>query len=193
MNFKLSIFFILLCINNIISAQKPEFFREEISFGIDTAFFSVDGDYYFRNSSDKFHSYTIAYPIPGNSSEDPIDMISVFDQDDPANPLKIDIHDTIVNFLLKMPPQSVKTIKVFYRQRHNGHFARYILLTTKWWEKPFESAAYNLTVGKETDIHDFSIKPDKSIVFGETEVFYWERENFMPECDFEIKFTLKQK
>lgn len=95
--------------------------------------------------------------------------------------------------MLHMLPHSVKTVKILYRQRHNGAEARYILLTTKLWDKPLETANYNLVVKKNIKVNQFSINPDSSVAFGETQVYYWKRENFMPTKDFEISFNLVQK
>lgn len=192
MKFRISLIFLLIFLgtDNLIWAQKPEFFREEISFGIDSVFFSVSGDYFFRNISDQPRQYIIAYPVRSNNTPKPIDTIMVFDQDNPAQLLKVEIRDTLVNFAITLLPHSVKTIKVFYRQRHNQREVRYILLTTRFWEKTFEKADYSLAVKKNIRIDDFSIKPDSKVDFGETEIYYWERENFMPEKDFEVKFTL---
>jgi hypothetical protein len=189
---QISLLFALLFsgVYNYILGQKPEFFREEISFGIDSVFFSVNGDYYFRNTSDQTRNYVIAYPVRSNNTPKPIDTIMVFDQDYPAQLLQVEIRDTLATFAITLSPHSVKSIKVFYRQRHNQREARYILLTTNFWEKPFEKADYSLAVRKNIRIDDFSIKPDSRVDFGETEIFYWNRENFMPETDFEVKFTL---
>lgn len=170
--------------------QKLEFFREDISFGIDSAFFTVNGDYYFRNSSDVYHSFVVVYPVRSNNTATPIDTIMVFDHGDMTHALKVDVKDTLATFVLKMLPHSVKMMKIIYRQRHNGHEARYILLTTKFWEKPFENASYNLVVNKNIKINDFSIMPDNSVDFGETMIYYWKREHFMPEKDFEFRFSL---
>lgn len=181
---------ILTGFNQLIIAQKPEFFREEISFGIDSLYFTVNGNYFFRNTSDETRKYIIAYPVRSNNTSKPIDTIMVFDTDNPAQLLKVGVRDTLATFEIVMSPHSVKNILVFYRQFHNKREVRYILLTTRLWDKPFEKADYNLTIRKDIRIDGFSIDPDSRIDFGETEVFYWKRENFMPDKDFEAKFTL---
>lgn len=184
---------LLLFASTFVSAQKPEFFKEDISFGIDSLFFSVNGDYYFRNTSDDIHKFVVVYPVRSNDTSKPIDTIMVFDLGNPGGILKVDVKDTLATFAISLPPHSEKTVRVFYRQRHNGKEVRYILLTTKFWNKPFERADYSLAVGRNIKINNFSLKPDKSVDFGETVIFYWERENFMPENDFEVKFTLLPK
>ncbi len=190
MKFKLC--FLLLVVDASLSAyaQKPEFFREEISFGIDSVFFTVNGDYYFRNNSNEYHSYVIVYPVRSNNTPRPIDTIMVFDRNDMAHPVRVHMKDTLVTFTLNMAPRSVKTIKIVYRQQHTGNEARYILLTTKFWQKPLESASYNLVVNKNVKIDKFSIVPDSAVDFGDTLIYYWKKEKFMPENDFEVRFSL---
>ncbi|MEI6749499.1 MAG: hypothetical protein WCM93_10100 [Bacteroidota bacterium] len=191
MRIKMSFLLIVLHIAAFVHAQRIEFFREDISFGIDTTFFTVNGDYYFRNSSDNSHSIVIAYPVRSNGTLKPIDTIMVFDESDMAHALKVEVKDTVATFAVKIPPHSFKTLKIIYRQRHNGKEARYILLTTKFWDKPLEIANYNLVIQKNIRINDFSIKPDNSVDFGNTMIYYWKREQFMPAKDFEIKFNPK--
>jgi len=181
---------IVLFLSNIAYAQKPEFFREDLSFGLDTAFFSVNGDYYFRNSSAEYHTYTIVFPVRSTNSVKPIDTILVFDHTDDDRMLKVSVKDTLATFVLDMSPHSEKIIKIIYRQRHDGKKARYILTTTKLWEKPFNKADYNLVVKKNIEITDFSIKPDSKIDFGDAVIYYWKREHYLPENDFEINFYL---
>jgi hypothetical protein len=100
------------------------------------------------------------------------------------------ISDTLGRFMINLPPYAYKMIRVFYRQRHNGTAARYILLTTKNWNKPLEDARYSLVIRKNIVIDQFSIAPDRSVDFGDTTVYYWKRKNFMPERDFEVKFRI---
>ncbi|MEI6061750.1 MAG: hypothetical protein WCR72_13670 [Bacteroidota bacterium] len=62
-------------------AQKIEFFSEDISFGIDSVFFLVNGDYSFRNNSGESRSMVIVYPIRNNNTTKPFDTILVFNND----------------------------------------------------------------------------------------------------------------
>ncbi len=194
MKLQFHLFFLLIFIgfNQLIQAQKPEFFREEISFGIDTLYFTVSGNYFFRNASDDKRKYIIAYPVRSNNTSKPVDTIMVFDAENPGQLMKVLVKDTLAIFEIVISPHSVKNIRVFYRQYHNKSEVRYILLTTRLWDKPFEQAEYNLTIRKNIKIDAFSINPDSRVDFGETEIFYWKRENFMPEKDFEVKFALEQ-
>jgi hypothetical protein len=185
----LPIFFI----TQTLFAQSFEFFKEEIVFEINPVFFIVNGDYYFRNTTSRAISPTISYPVRRADPGKPFDTIMVYDQADLANPLKLKIVDTVAIFTVHLPPNAEKMIKVTYRQRHNGTDARYILLTTRFWNKALEDVRYSVVVMKNITIKHFSIAPDKSIDFGDTTIYYWKRKNFMPEKDFEVQFKVTGK
>lgn len=180
---------LLLIFQNLFS-QDFDFFKEEIVFEIDSVFFTVNGDYYFRNNTGKDVSPLISYPVRSNDSRPPFDTIMVYDQSDPSTPVRVKIIDTAALFTIHLPPHAEKMIKVVYRQRHDGSGARYILLTTKLWNKAFEDARYSLVVRKSIVIQEFSFAPDRSVDFGDTTIYYWSRKNFMPEKDFEVRFKV---
>jgi hypothetical protein len=180
----------VLLLTRTLVAQSFDFYKEEISFGIDTVFFSVSGDYYFRNNTGRTLSPEITYPVRRCTPGKPFDTVMAYDISGSGLPLKMTISDTLGRFMINLPPYAYKMIRVFYRQRHNGTAARYILLTTKNWNKPLEDARYSLVIRKNIVIDQFSIAPDRSVDFGDTTVYYWKRKNFMPERDFEVKFRI---
>jgi len=181
---------IFFTISGSLFCQSVDFFKEELVFGIDSVFFTVSGDYYFRNNTKEEIKEIISYPVRNTGNGLAFDTITVIDNSDPSHPLKVKIRDTIALFTLHFLPKSEKAIKVIYRQRHNGSDARYILLTTKYWKKSLEEARYSLVVRKNIRMKNFSIEPDKSEDFGETKVYYWKRTHFMPDKDFEMKFEI---
>jgi len=183
----------LFFLSNSIIAQTFNFFKEEIIFEIDPVFFTVNGDYYFKNNSDQTIFPLISYPVRSNGIRKPFDTIMVYDNSDPSTALKLIIIDTVARFTIKLLPFSEKMIKVIYKQKHNGTDARYILLTTRSWNKPINEARYSVVVRRNIEINQFSISPDKSVDFGDTTVYYWRRKNFMPDKDFEMHFRVDGK
>jgi hypothetical protein len=190
---KILFLFTLFFVSQTVFSQVLDFFKEEIVFEIDSAFFTVNGDYYFRNNTGKVISPLISYPLRSNDSRPLFETVMVYDQAEPSTPLPLKIIDTAALFTLHLSPHSEKMIKVIYRQRHNGSVARYILLTTKFWNKPFENALYSLVVKKNIAVKQFPFPPDRSVDFGDATIYYWSRKNFMPEKDFEVKFNVKDE
>ena len=190
---KRQILFILLFLcADFAVGQRIEFFKEELVFTIDSSCFSVNGDYYFRNPSKSSRTFTVLYPVSKTEGYKPIDTILVYDVSEPNKPLKVGINDSIASFTLSFLPFSEKCVKIFFKQHHGGSRAKYILLTTRKWQRPLESASYSLITPKGITVSHFSIPPDKSEDFGQTRLYYWTRTNFMPDRDFVFYLTIKK-
>jgi len=59
----------------------------------------------------------------------------------------------------------------------------YILRSTQAWGKPLQKAQYSLTVHDSLSIENFSYPPDSQ----EDNVYHWEKYDFLPTEDFEVK------
>ena len=177
------LFFLFLCTDFVVG-QRIEFFREELVFTIDSSCFSVTGDYYFRNPSNTSVNYRIFYPVSKTPGYKAMDTILVYDVSRPNQPLPVEIKDSVASFYLSFLPASEKCVKIYYKQHHNGSRARYILMTTHNWHQPLELAKYSLVTDKSISISHFSIPPDASKEFEQTRLYFWNRQQFMPEKDF---------
>lgn len=171
-----------------LNAQRPEFFKEELEFGIDSVWFSVKGDYYFRNPSHTGIKPVIIFPVARVAGYKSIDTIFVLDTSDPAHQLVVTVQDTTAAFVIDLPAFSEKRIMIYYRQHHNGNEAKYILLSTKTWGKPLEKAVYHLLAEKKYQFSHFSLTPDNILDFDNVTIYSWERTNFMPDIDFVFRF-----
>lgn len=181
------LFLVLLsCLS--VQSQQIDFFRENLTFQIDSTHFTVSGQYFFRNNSASPRQTLINYPLPRLTDGVLFDTILVFGDHDPAVPLSFHFHDTLVAFDLAMQPVSEKQITIIYSQRHNGNYAKYILSTTKYWGKPLQLAEFKLVVPVHIKIQKCFEPPDKISVFGDTSIYHWTRHNYMPSEEFEIWF-----
>ena len=183
------LFFIFLLCSDFVVAQRIEFYKEELIFTLDSSCFSVNGDYFFRNPSNSNLNFRIFFPVSKTPGYSAIDTILIYDVTKPDQPLIVEIKDSVASFSLSFLPFSRKCVKIYYRQHHNGTTARYILLTTQIWQKPLESAKYSLITDKNIIISHFSIPPDQSEDFGEKILYYWSRQQFMPDRDFVFEFS----
>jgi hypothetical protein len=184
--FLFSLLLSCLCVHS----QRLDFFREDLSFQIDSTNFTVSGQYYFRNNSSSQQQTMINYPLPRLTDGPLFDTILVFSEEEPAVPLQINVHDTMVIFSITMQPGSEKQITIIYSQRHNGNYAKYILTTTKYWGKPLQQADFTLVVPPYIHIQTCFEPPDKISEFEGTHIYHWARQNFMPTNDFEIWFEI---
>jgi hypothetical protein len=185
------LFCFLLLISDIVVGQRIEFFKEELVFTLDSSCFSVNGDYFFRNPSNSNLDTRIFFPVSKTPGYSAIDTILIYDVTKPDHPLMVEVKDSVASFSLSFLPFSEKCVKIYYKQHHNRSRARYILMTTQHWKKPLELAKYSLITDKNISISHFSIPPDKSEDFGETRLYYWNRQQFMPDKDFVFEFLSK--
>jgi hypothetical protein len=183
------LFLLFLC-SGFVFGQRIEFFMEELIFTLDSSSFSVNGDYYFRNPSSSALDVKIFFPVSKAPGYSAVDTMLIYDISRPTHPLTAEINDSVATFSLSFLPFSEKCVKIYYKQHHDGSRARYILLTTQKWRKPLASAKYSLIANKNIIVSHFSIPPDQSEDFGETRVYFWNRQQFIPEKDFLFDFLV---
>jgi hypothetical protein len=174
-----------------IKGQDVEFIREEITFGLDTVFFSVDGDYYFRNTTGHPVDQTFFYPYANADKGMTVDSALVFDITDNAFIKPGSGRKDGIFFRLAFTAHEKKEVKVYYRQHHDRHSATYILTTTAYWKKPLETANYSLITDQGTILVDsVSYPPDNTFTAGNNKIYEWKKKDFMPEKDFTVWFRV---
>ncbi len=173
-----------------IQSQNVDFFREDLRFRLISGQFEVEGDYYFRNNTASLLVTKLIYPFPQDSSFGKIDSVSCIDLSDLNSPINL-INQKHMIFTISIPPNESKIFRIAYHQQLKDSKASYILTTTNRWGKPFERASYELLV-ENLDVDSLLYVPDKVEVFNDSTKFYWKKENFMPDRDFEVYFTKYQ-
>ncbi len=185
---KLFVSVVLVALTVQAFCQGCRFTREDLDFALDSVFFTVQGDYTFFNPSGDTIKMPIKYPVPATGIGKPVDTLMIMDQVLPVSYLPYRMIDTIAIFLLRVPPKSEKTIKIYYSQRHPPGYARYILTTTSKWGRPLEQATYSLFVSEGLRVSYFSYPPDQTRVTDLGIIYKWERSDFLPDHDFEIRY-----
>ena len=188
---KLSILFILFFITDLFPLDL-QFFREDLNFEIKDEYFYVDGIYYFRNLKDKEIKKILFYPFPVDTLYGEVDSIRAIN-------VLSDSIDTIIRrnekgafFTLEIEPDTTVKYRISYCQKLLGNKAEYILVTTQSWGRPFEQVNYTLTFPKELILDSLSYMPDSLKDIGNKYIFYWYKENFMPDRNFKIHFSKKE-
>lgn len=166
----------------MVSGQRMDFYREDITFRLDSTNFSVEGNYWFSNMSDEpVHNY-IFYPLP-ESSKGRVDSFFVYNI---SGNKRIDFTlrgNEGISFHLNIEPRDTLLLQIYYRQRPVSNPAVYILKTTEAWGKSLDLAEYKLITPRSFTIKKFSYPPDKLYQIEELNVHYWRKENFMPQDD----------
>jgi hypothetical protein len=73
--------------------------------------------------------------------------------------------------------------RIRYRQKVLSDSVKYILTSTNEWSHPLESAEYKLIVKNTFEINTFSYEPDQLYSIDGENIYYWNRQNFMPKSD----------
>ncbi len=182
-----TLFLSLVLISQAIQAQSLVFFEESLLFEIKDGFFSVTGQYFFRNTGQSDIHQILFYPLPADEDPLSIDSVSVTEIPMAAEPLLVHRSEKGFSFLVSLKAGEEKACQIFYRQKVSHH-AVYILTSTQQWGKPLEKAFYQLNVPMDIRITSFSYPPDYQENKTNERIYYWFRQNFMPDRDFEIEF-----
>ena len=183
------IIFILLFSFKFVQAQDLQFYQEDLDFKIEENYFYVDGLYYFRNLSNKVIKRRLFYPFPQDKVYGKVDSIFVINIQDPLK--ETDLRNNIKgsSFTIHIEPDTIAIYRIGYRQELKETKAEYILTTTQTWEIPFEQVNYTLEFPKEFSLDSISYMPDSLREESEKYIFFWHKENFMPDKNFEINFN----
>lgn len=171
-----------LCMCTVMSQAKPSFFEEHIDFTLDKKYFTINGIYSFKNSSNDTLTHTVFFPFAQETST--LDTIRIVN----LNTLsKMDFRQfgNMVSFSITVAPNDTTDVNVYYRQM-TAVSNRYILTSTQSWGEPLAKAVYTLRVDKSLNVKSFFCVPDSVRTRGNFQLYYWDKTRFMPQKDFEI-------
>lgn len=174
-----------LFFNPSFSQDRLSFVEEDLTFEIIDSVFIVKGLYFFSSPAEK--DYLIVYPFPTDTIYSiPFD-INVIDIKT-ADTLAYKMTDNHSSMAFKARISGQTQLYITYSQSLKSKKAKYILTTTRSWNKPLERAEYKLLTDTNLVVKGFSMKPETAITVDGKHVYVWQKENFMPEKDFEIEF-----
>ncbi len=187
------IIFILLFSIKFVQAQNLQFYQEDLNFKIEDNYFYVDGLYYFRNTSSKIINRRLFYPFPQDETYGEVDSIFVINLQDSLNETNLQNNIKGSSFTINIEPDTTVIYRICYRQKLKGTKAEYILTTTQTWGTPFEKTNYTLEFPKELSLDSISYIPDSLREEKKKYIFFWHKENFMPDKNFEISFKNQEE
>ena len=178
--------FVILLFSQLFSGNL-EFFREDLNFEIKDDYLYVDGIYYFRNNSNEEMKRLLFYPFPQDSLYGIVDSMQAICLLDSSNCI-IKTREKGFSFKVQIAPEKEQTYRISYRQKLFGNIAEYILTTTQRWEKPFEEINYRILLPKAVKLDSLSYFPDSLKTIGNKHIFFYHKENFMPDRNLKIWF-----
>lgn len=178
------VFFLQLIFFCQILKAEILFYREDIDFTIDQDTFIVNGDYFFQNNQDRTVKSLLEYPFPQDSLMSEVFDVSV--EVNGKNQIKKNDQNRLI-FNLEILGLDSLICQISYKQIMNGNAARYILKTTRYWDKPLNIVNYRLQISREVEIQYFSYYPDSFEIDENNQYYYWKKSNFYPDKDFIIR------
>ena len=172
-----------------IQAQKINFYKEDLNFYLDATHFTVEGYYYFSNSSSTEVTQIIFYPFPDKDNLGIVDSVSVYNTFTNKELSIISKNNSGISFPIFIDRYGFVKLKIVYRQSLKGNFAEYILTTTKIWGLPLEMASYKLFVPDKIKIDSISYPADSVKTDKVRDIYYFNKKNFFPKKNFEIYFN----
>ena len=180
-----NIILVILLTGLCFAKSGLRFTEEDLSFEIADSIFSVQGIYYF--SSDHEGKYSILYPFPEDDTFGKAFDIHVMDiQSGEDISFKAKKDTSHVTFFVNVDEDT--PVLISYKQHLHGNYARYILLSTHSWKKALGRVEYKLKIAHDLSITYFSIEPDNIIELEGERLYFWQRENFMPDRDLIFEF-----
>lgn len=181
------IYFLLLLLGSSSFGQRADFFKEDLTFRLDGVFLSVEGYYWFANHSDRSVNCDIFYPLPDYAGAQ-FDSIQVYNISAGNQKIFKKEGSSGISFLLHLASLDTGLIQIKYRQKLTADSAVYILTSTKSWGKPITRAEFKLITPGSLMMIKFSYPPDKSYVLENLRIYYWQKENFMPDQELIFHF-----
>lgn len=171
-------------------SQNIQFYQEKLDFTISENEFTVDGIYYFRNTTSDTIKQFMVYPFL--QTEDlgeitSVEAITVYPLI--KTPTLVNFDQKAARLRLKILPNDTALVHIIYHQTITNQKAEYILTSTKAWNRPLEIADFTLSLPISLKVDSLSYNAD-SLLFRDGRLIYkFHFEDFMPDRNFCVFFS----
>ena len=172
-----------------LSAQNLDFYREDLTFILDDSSFTVTGYYYFLNSGEQNEKLDMLYPFPSNEEYGEITDVYAYKHGNPLKNALMHYSENAAIVNLEIDAGKTTMVRIGYTQELMGSKAEYILMSTKAWGKSMKEVNYTLIAPHDLKIDSLSYPPDFSNDKSGKTIYYYHKENFMPDREFEVYFN----
>ncbi len=149
----------------------------------------MTGYYYFMNSSDENEKFDMLYPFPNRDIYGKITDVYAYIYGNPLKNALLHYNNNAAMINLDVKAETVTKIRIGYTQELLGSKAEYILTSTNSWGQSLKEVNYTLIAPEGMQIDSLSYPPDFSNTKSGKTIFYYHKENFMPDREFEVYFS----
>jgi hypothetical protein len=187
---KIVLILIFFLISLVSFSQGIQFYQEKLDFEITDSVFTVEGTYYFRNTTNDTIRQFMLYPFPENSELGEVISVkgnAVY----PNKSLEVikGFNQKAAHFRLVIFPKDSAITHIVYKQKITNQKAEYILTSTKAWNRPLEKADFSLKIPMDSRIDSLSYNADSLCCSKEYLMYKWQFEDFMPDRNFYVSFS----
>lgn len=162
----------------LFAQQSLEFIGEKIDFSINKERFSINGIYFFSNSTSAEIKQSILFPF----SEDADSLIvkRVYNLTYTES-IDYQLINNAIYFKFNILPYDTILVNIVYSQNTEKENV-YVLESTQSWGQPLIRADYSLVFDESVQIDSISMEPDSLI----QNAYYWTKQDFFPDDDFKV-------
>jgi hypothetical protein len=167
----------------LLACRSPEspalhFCREEVNLRVRPGTLEVAANYHFQWPGRDTVRARISYPFPLDSVHGFPDSVAFPGRD-------FELADSSAGFWMRFLPQSEDSFLAWYRQPLRGSQARYIVTTTRRWERPIDLAQFRVEV--PTSLHArLNYRPDSTTKTDSTIIWHFACRDFWPSEDVTV-------
>jgi len=108
---------------------------------------TVRGTYQLENSSAASATFTLGFPITVTSERPAPDSVRVDEKEVPL--VRGSEAQVSAQFVLSLPPRTLRSFTVEYTQRHSGRRAEYVVTSARQWGRPLARAVFRIVSAPE--------------------------------------------
>lgn len=179
---------VLAALTSGLSAQTLDFYREDLTFILDDSSFTVTGYYYFKNTGQDDEKIDMLYPFPDDKTFGKVTDVYAYKHGYPLKNALLHYNDKAAIVNLEITAGKSSMVRIGYTQQLKGNKAEYILMSTKTLGKSLKEVNYTLITPSGMKIDSLSYPPDFRNDKSGKAIYYYHKENFRPDREFEVYF-----
>ncbi|UCH78208.1 MAG: hypothetical protein JSU81_10870 [Candidatus Coatesbacteria bacterium] len=169
------------------AGATAQFRGEEVTITIAPPKVTVEGKYRFYNGDDEPCTLELKYPFARGPELGEPENVSVRDAAGENLPFSWKYHR--ITFEVVIPPQAEAEFSVLYEQPCRGCEYKYVLATTRNWQRPIAEATYAVDVPRQLAPLEGSYRLEEVASSREGVVRYeLRREDFYPDVDLVLRW-----
>ena len=152
------------------------FAREEVELNVRPGTLEVTGTYHLMCESETPIAGVILYPFPIDSAHSFPDTVAIRGR-------RFARSDTAVTFTMRFRPGREDSFTAWYRQPLSRNSARYIVTSTRKWNRPIDTARFTITVPANLPGAKLNYRADSTTRTDSTLTWHFTRRRFWPSVD----------